>query len=69
MDLVLNNLQRLICHKTQQTKQVGLGGHLVVLTPLFFLTSGWVHISQVVQNNKMTNNKQRVEGRKDKSQI
>ena len=34
MDLALNNLQRLICHKTQQTKpkpKPGHSGHLCIL--------------------------------------
>ena len=31
MDLALNNLQRLICHKTQQTKPIKFGGGSVMV--------------------------------------
>ena len=40
MDLALNNLQRLICHKTQQTKpnQIRILGKKVILRFLFYVS-------------------------------
>ena len=37
MDLALNNLQRLICHKTNQTKLAhGLSSYVLILSDQFF---------------------------------
>ena len=33
MDLALNNLQRLICHKTHQTKQVSIYSNKIIFFP------------------------------------
>ena len=42
MDLALNNLQRLICHKTQQTKPFIFGYNIVIT---------WMYVIFVILNS------------------
>ena len=41
MDLALNNLQKLICHKTKQTKPIYLVAIYLVVSCVFFIGLVW----------------------------